>query len=978
MFDPSTKPRVFAVAPGIDFPKAIINGLEDRIGANDPLSWAQTEVFVNTRRMQRRIRELFDQGPARLLPRVRLITDLANDPAAADLSLPTSPLKRRLELTQLVARLLEAEPELASKASLFDLSDGLAGLIDEMYGEDVLPQDILSLDVSDESGHWERALRFITITQDFFDSAHDQPDLEARQRLIIDRMVSEWEHTPPNHPIIIAGSTGSRGATAKLMAAVSKLPQGAVILPGFDFHSGQDVWDQMMHKDLPNQEDHPQFRFAKFLSELNLKAKNIQPWDNRSEPNKARNKFLSLALCPAPITDHWMRDGPKMANVIAPATKNITLVEADTPRNEALTIALGLRAAVENGQVAALITPDRMLTRQVTAALDKWGIVPDDSAGVPLQLTAAGRFLRHVASLIGQPVSAENLLIILKHPLCCAGSSLRGQHLLWARELEIELRRNGPPFPDQTDLKAWAQKSDDPALTDWVTWVSNCMLSLVSTSELSLTSHLAQHIELAEKMAAGPIDGNADILWSGDEGKQVRSLVEGLKSNAQFGGRLSVRDYVNLFGSILAKDEMRSTKAVHSNVLIWGTLEARVQGADLVILAGLNEGSWPETPSPDPWLNRKMRRDAGLLSPERRIGLSAHDFQQAASVENLWITRSIRSDEAETVPSRWLNRIINLLSGLNDQGGVDALKDMRKKGRKWLTQAKNLDRPQTTIPSAHRPSPRPPILSRPNRLSVTQIKTLVRDPYAIYAKHILRLEKIEPLSQTADFRQRGIALHKVMEEFIASGSLSSDDLLGIGQRIFEDFIPWPMMQRLWLSRLTAFSAGFLDQEKKRRETAEPKYFEHKGVLEIPSIGFSLSGVLDRIDIDLNGDAIIYDYKTGAIPTVKEQKTFDKQLFLQAAMVERGGFDDIPKTPVQAAAFLGINRDPKSVFAELENNAVGKIWEEFVKLITAYQSYEKGYTSRRAMAFGSDFSDYTQLSRFGEWDASDDAIGEDLT
>ena len=97
---------------------------------------------------------------------------------------------------------------------------------------------------------------------------------------------------------------------------------------------------------------------------------------------------------------------------------------------------------------------------------------------------------------------------------------------------------------------------------------------------------------------------------------------------------------------------MRNPHLGHPNVLVWGTLEARVQGADLLILAGLNEGSWPEAPAPDPWLNRQMRADAGLLLPERRIGLSAHDFQQAIAAKEVWLTRSQRSDDAQTVPSR--------------------------------------------------------------------------------------------------------------------------------------------------------------------------------------------------------------------------------------------------------------------------------------------------------------------------------------
>jgi len=153
-----------------------------------------------------------------------------------------------------------------------------------------------------------------------------------------------------------------------------------------------------------------------------------------------------------------------------------------------------------------------------------------------------------------------------------------------------------------------------------------------------------------------------------------------------------------------------------------------------VILGGLNDGTWPEAPAPDPWLNRKMRSDAGLLLPERRIGLSAHDYQQAIAAPQVWITRAIRSDEAETVPSRWLNRLGNLLGGLGDAGGPEAWTEMRTRGQHWLDQVTALEE-ITRVPPAPRPSPRPPMAARPRDLSVTEIKRLIRDPYAVYAKH---------------------------------------------------------------------------------------------------------------------------------------------------------------------------------------------------------------------------------------------------
>ncbi len=984
MFIKTDKPRVFGQAPGTDFPMALITGLIERFETDDPTDLARVEVFVNTRRMQRRVRAAFDDGAARLLPRIRLITDLSNEPAAADLPLPVPPLRRRFELTQLVSGLLEQQPDLAPRAALFDLADSLANLMDEMHGEGVDPSMISRLDVSDQSGHWERALQFMTIAQTYFDDAATQPDVEARQRLIIDRMTAEWESAPPEHPIIIAGSTGSRGATSKLMAAVAKLPQGAIILPGFDFHMESEIWSHLMPRDpdATHAEDHPQFRFAKLLFDLGVSSSDVQPWSSEKESNKARNKFFSLALCPAPVTDHWLRDGPKLSD-IEKSTENITIVEASSPREEALAIAFRLRQAIENKETAALISPDRTLTRQVTAALSKWNVIPDDSAGTPLQLTAGGRFMRHLSSLIGQEISAEALLTLMKHPLFCAGSNIRGQHLLWTRELEIELRRNGPPVPTANDLIVWADKSDNKDQSYWAQWVAKNVYSLTALTNASLTDFVGKHIALAERLSAGPSSEEPEVLWKNEDGRALYQSLSELRNNAQYGGSMGVHDYVNLFSSVLAQGEVRSATEPHPNILIWGTLEARVQGADLVILSGLNEGTWPETPSPDPWLNRAMRKQAGLLLPERRIGLSAHDFQQAVGVEKLWITRSIRNDEAETVPSRWVNRMTNLLGGLPNQNGLEALENMRERGSVWLKYARANDVPKYDTPPASRPSPRPPLSSRPKSLSVTQIKTLVRDPYAIYAREILRLKKLDPLSISADARQRGIALHRVMEEFIRGVSnghleLTTSDLIRTGTNVFSEEIPWPMTQRLWLARLSAMGDLFLNEEKERQSSATPLFFEKRGKLTIDEIDFTLTGVLDRIDITSAQTAHVFDYKSGDPPTPKQQKYFDKQLYLQAMMVERGAFEDVPICDVERAAYLGLKRIPKTVVADLDDQAIATIWEEFIALIEAFRSYDRGYSSQIAMLKDADPGEYGHLARYGEWDISAAAEPEDLT
>ncbi|MCP1167594.1 double-strand break repair protein AddB [Limimaricola litoreus] len=970
--------HLYALPCGVDFAEGLVAGLRARFGDQGPEAMARVTVYLGTNRMRRRVRDIFDQGPATLLPRLRLITDLALDPMGPELPLPVAPLRRRLELTQLVARLIEAQPDLAPRAALYDLSDSLAGLMDEMQGEGVSPDDIAGLDVTDLSGHWARSLQFLNIVNIWFgpDAA---PDREARQRMAVERLIATWAETPPEDPVIVAGSTGSRGATALFLDAVARQDKGAVVLPGVDMDQPQDVWERL--DEALAAEDHPQFRFRRILRMLEMEAAELRLWHGTPAPSPARNRLVSLSLRPAPVTDQWRDEGPGLGD-LGPATEGLTLLEAPSPRMEAETIALRMRAAVDEGKTVALVTPDRMLTRQVSAALDRWDLVADDSAGVPLPLTPPGRFLRLVAEAMGERPGPSAILSLLKHPLCHSGHD-RGPHVRRANELELELRKKGIAFPKAAQLREWAIETagSKPGRINWADWLCHALDMIPNDAIRPLSEHLKCHIELAEYLAAGPEAEGSGQLWDKDAGRKARKTCETLAEHAEASGEMGIRDYRALFIGVFRNEEVRNPDTGHPQVLIRGTLEARVQGADLTILASMNEGSWPEAPPADPWLNRKMRAQAGLLLPERRIGLSAHDYQQAVAVREVWITRSTRSSDSETVPSRWINRLTNLLEGLPEQGGRAALAEMRARGADWLARATALSVAQARVPPAPRPSPRPPLSARPDKLSVTAIRTLIRDPYAIYARNVLRLRSLDPLTSSPDAALRGTVLHEVFEKFLKEGIAPADPrakarLMAVTEEVLEAQCPWPTVRRLWIARIVRISDWFLTTEAARQKLATPRHFEIDGSARMEDLNFTLTAQADRIDEGPEG-LHIYDYKTGAPPTKSQQKTFEKQLLLEAAMAERGGFDKAGAGRVAGASYIGLAGKGTTVDAPLDEIPPAQVWAQLRELIARWQEPERGYSARMAMMSDKDRSDYDHLSRFGEWDFSQEARGEDV-
>lgn len=968
LFSSSDGPRVFALPPGVDFSRALLAGLDDRLIGQPPEAAARVEIWVNTQRMRRTLIALLAQGPARLLPRIRALTDLASDPLGPlDLDPAVPSLRRKLELSWLVASLIAAEPGIAAETAAFDLADSLADLMDEMQGEGVDPAALHGIDTAEHAAHWQRSLRFLGILTDYI-VAGGMTDGQGRMRAVAKAWAMAWAENPPAHPVIVAGSTGSRGATRIFMTAVARLPQGALVLPGFDTDLTPAVWDRLGAHE-PGAADHPQYGFRALADALDFDPATVPAWIDTPPPSRPRNALVSLALRPAPVTDQWRSEGGAMRAALGEACAGMTWVEAPDPRAEARAIALALRQAVEGGARAALVTPDRVLTRRVTAELDRWGLIPDDSAGRPLALTPPGVLLRQLAALIGTVATPESLLILLKHPLTNSDPDARRDHLDLTARLEMKVLRGGPPHILWPDLALWAETDE---ARSWIAWLRATLEPLSDSGPATLADLVTRHRAAAESLAAGPSGAPADALWDKGAGQAALALMETLAAEAEAYGLLSPAEYRALLRSLMAASDVPDEAVVtHPDIAIWGTLEARVQSADLVILGGLNEGIWPRLPGADPWLSRDMRRAIGLPSPERRIGLSAHDFQQAMGAPRVILSRATRDAQAPTVAARWLLRLDNLLRGLAPEGPA-ALAAALDRGKALLAQSALLDQPPATVPPARRPAPRPPLTAFPRELSVTQIETLVRDPYAIYARKVLDLRPLDPPGRRADALTRGSALHGVLEEFlIATEEGLTEAAPALFRAAARDVLareaPWPAVRAIWTARLTRITDWFLEGEAERRARAQPLAREIRGSRDLTGLPapFAVTAKADRIDRAADGSYAIYDYKSGGVPSDREARAFHLQLPLEAAIAETGGFKDLPPGPTLRLELIGLGAaETRSIDADPD--AIAQTWERLSALIAFYQDPAHGFTARLRPQRLIYASDYDHLSRKGEW------------
>ena len=955
LFPPSSTPRIFALPVGCDFSHGLIGGLRARLNGAPPEAWASITVLVNTRRAQRRLQEILSANGASLLPDIQVIADLANGPDTPDAK---AHFERHLALADLIGAFLQAQPELGPKAAMFGLAEKLADLQDEMAGADVSFADLQDIDVQGLSSHWARNLAFLDILNRF---EADLPETmlasgEARLKAAVTALVARWQATPPKGPVIVAGSTGSRMVTATLMAAVADLPQGAVVLPGYDYTSPPNLWPHLG-------EEHPQFGFTELSARLGFDPAEVPVWHEVCLQNPARNALLSLALRPAPVTPHWLADAPKLAPSLPEAMARVTLLNAPDARTEAIAIALRLREALSKGQKAALVTPDRTLTRRVATELSRWGIAPDDSAGHPGKLTAPGVFLRMVAAALGQPLAPVNLMEILKHPLC---GKDRPIHIRLARRFEAEVLRAGPLELDLSAFPDWAAKAEAES---WLARLNTTLSPVEDPASRPLKDWADLHRSTAEALAG-------ESLWDKEAGREVIKVFDTLALGENHATVYTASQYRALFATVLERIEVRDDPLqAHPDIAIWGTLEARVQSVDLVIVAGLNEGIWPKLSSHDPWLNRDMRRQVGLMLPERHIGLSAHDFQQALGAKEVVISRATREGEAPSVASRWVMRLQNLLGGM--EGGKAVLAEMEARGQRLLALAATLDRPEGAPQPAKRPCPAPPLSARPRKLSVTRIETLIRDPYAIYASHILRLYPLDTLTPEPDFLMRGTVVHDTLERFLqASMEALPDDPAALYDTCMEaalEAVPWPAHRAKWRHHLMQAKGFFLETEAARRAEGLPFALEITGARVVKGQAFdvTITAKADRIDIGAGGTANIYDYKAGNPESVKKIRAFNVQLPLEGAIAEAQGFKGLKALHVGALELVYLGKKTGVIRFDAEDKVMVDVWRRVVGFLNDYQVPEKGYAARLRPELISHPSDYDHLARRGEW-ADDEA------
>lgn len=1019
------RPQIFTVPPGQPFltalAQAILRGDLPKPGgtAPDPLDLPQYTILLPTRRAARALQEAFLKaggGKAMLLPRITPIAEGQEDLGllegaispldlgdAADTLLPAvGELERRLVLTRLVMawadkqRAEQPTVNAPTPAQAVRLATDLARLMDAVETESVDFTGLRDLVPDMFSEHWQKTLDFLTVVTETWPAYLSNRGLASpmsRRNQLVRMEAARLAAQPPAHPIIVAGVTGSVPATAELMRAVAATPNGAIVLPALDPHLDDETWDA-----LADDPGHPQSGFRTLLDQLQSHRRQVTmlPGCTIGPVQAMRSAIVAEALRPASSMGHWRTfaaDTDKAA--LASALANVELIEAAGPQEEAEAVALILREALETpGRTAALVSPDRLLARRVAIRLQSWGIRVDDSAGRPFAKTVPGTFLDLVADAVTSHFQPAELMALLKHPLTRLGLP-PGYLRRTARMLEIAAFRTLYLDRGLAGVEAALERAarevgsgarrqravrrlwdaDWAAARDLVQRLTAAMAPLTDAfsapGQMPLGTLAAAHIAAAEALAQPPeSDTEGSPLWQGEAGEAAARLFAGLLDQDLLAPHITAADYADFYRSLIAGESVRPRVPVHPRLFIWGPFEARLQQADVMVLGSLNEGTWPAPADPGAWLNRPMRQAMGLPAPEIEIGRAAHDFTTFLGAEKVVLTRARKMDGAPTVPSRWLMRLKALLEGA---GQSDALA-VRAPWLAWARARNDVVR----RPPLRAPEPRPPVVLRPRGASVSDVETWVRNPYEIFARRVLSLERLPELGAEPGPQEKGQIVHEALSRFAGRfpEQLPPDvrsAFLDIAAEVLHDLSGHPRVAAFWLPRLARFAEWFAQTEAGRRRDVTDIFAEVPGQQVLTGIAgnFTLRARADRIDVTAGG-VIITDYKTGGLPLDKAVLSgYAPQLPLEAAIVAAEGFDHIKTTVVTALRYIrATGAEPPGAERVVRTDDVtalaGQSLAGLQKLIAKFDDPATPYRAVRRVRFNYDYDDYAHLARVAEW------------
>lgn len=937
-----TPGSVLHIPAGTDFSVRLVDYIETQW---ERTVWPEAIIFLPNRRSVQQVRDVFltriGKGSA-LLPSMVPLADI--DPEALLLlqgirpGMPPKPVmhsaQRRLLLCKQIEAFFHAQGQECSIRYALDMADSLAQLFDEaaLYGIDM--RALRYLVPAEFSAYWERSLAFLSIVFEHWPRIEESAGMVSYHRALVealDTVSASWERSPPAFPVMVAGSTASQPSTARLLRAVAHAPRGVVMLPSAGV-------DEAYRAAIAA--GHPLYHTASFSQSL---EQGMPVWGGDDTTTNARYAVQAFR----PI-EAGQGEAFALPETLIP-------ISCGDEWEEARVISLIVREQLqEDMQRIMVVSPDRAILRRVGIALLRWGIIADSSSASRLSEHPFIGWIHALLAMLEARAGAYETLAFFQHPLSFSSDDALHAHVVHNVDMQYArgmARKRGaqvlmqvlrPHVPEGflSALQGLSRLSEKGgSLSAWVQALLACATACAADAAFDDTLG-ALFDSLVSQSEREDID--AEELWL---------LIEHVADVPWFSGR--------------------GAKA-HPRVFLHTPIEARLQPAECVILAGLNEDVWPRL-SISPWLNQAMRAKVGLPTYAHELSLQVHDFLMLASHPLVFLTRSERTQHAVTSPSRWWQRLLLV------QAQPELSSFHRRSAARYLAWARHMDIPEHYIP-AEAPKPNPAAHLRPRSLRATQMRDLITNPYAVYARSILGLEPLDEIDREPDGMVLGDLMHRLLEKLGAQDTVSDADIEALVDGVLGQYGQSGRGQVLWRARLIRGAHFFLVEHLKRRGLLTDTGSEVPMEFSLPVGGEHIlfRGRADRTEHYRDGHRSIVDFKTGdsglSEKRVLEGEEPQLSLYHMAEVQARTGeaFEEELGNVSLAYWVMPHGADAGSVIETplLGAEEVQRILARFTQVAGHYLTTENPMLYAPSMKAGR--YDYSTLARAAEWGGPDSA------
>lgn len=421
---------------------------------------------------------------------------------------------------------------------------------------------------------------------------------------------------------------------------------------------------------------------------------------------------------------------------------------------------------------------------------------------------------------------------------------------------------------------------------------------------------------------------------------------------------ITVDEYAYVWRTMLEDQALPATQYSESRIQFAKLEDLSFFTAETVIIPHMNDDSFPPPQADNPWIPQHVLEAMmiGNLDHQARL---LDNFINLFSAQRIYCCRSSASLATPEMPSPWWIRLRSFLE--KPTSLVATVRD-------------TLPTKQTTKPSVA-----VPIALRPPLFSATEIESLMRDPYIIFAKKILRLRPLREYDNLPSAADKGNFIHRALELFIKHrvDPRTKDahaTLLDFAKTACQESAIDETTRLLWWPRFEKMASWFLNEQCKRHDHIAQSYVEMWGQCTLilsDNTPITLRAKVDRIDISHSRTATIIDYKTGTPPTHTDVKHgFAPQLVLEALILQKKGFADIPHCTLDSLEFweLKSSQDAGKI------HAVKADWQELLpkteqglrELLEYYQRAQTSFSSNDDLDTRPAYNDYEDLSRYRLW------------